>query len=116
MLLWFLCLLNLQHVTLISIKYIFRLRIKRDFKYFIRCLSDKPPDHDTKIPEIKSKEQKQEDTKSESSTEKIQALLKSMLAEPKITESEYREKFTTAPDRPKKPKRDAVEVEMAKIG
>ncbi|XP_039756707.1 28S ribosomal protein S31, mitochondrial isoform X2 [Pararge aegeria] len=93
------------------------LRIKRDIKFFVRCLSDKPPEHDSKMPEIKSRDKKDEkkDTDTESSTEKIQALLKLMLADPKISDSEYRERFTTAPERPKRQKPDVLEVKMEKI-
>ncbi|XP_046959317.1 28S ribosomal protein S31, mitochondrial [Vanessa cardui] len=93
-----------------------RLRIKRDLKYFVRCLADKPPsDHDGKISEIKTKDSKEQNKSTESSTEKIQALLKLMMSEPKISESEYREKFATAPERQKKPKPDVLEVKMEKI-
>ncbi|XP_034837684.1 small ribosomal subunit protein mS31 [Maniola hyperantus] len=94
-----------------------RLRIKREVKLFVRCLSDKPPEHEAKMPEIKQKDQKDEkkEAGTESSTEKIQALLKLMMAEPKMSDSEYREKFTTAPERPKRPKPDVIEVKMEKI-
>lgn len=92
-----------------------RLRIKRDLKYFVRCLSEKPPpDQDGKTPEVKARESKEKKA-SESSTEKIQALLKMMMTEPKISDSEYREKFTTAPERQKKHKPDVLEVKMEKI-
>lgn len=39
-----------------------------------------------------------------------------MLTEPKISESEYRERFTTAPDRKRKPKKDNIQVTVEKIG
>ncbi|XP_072939952.1 uncharacterized protein mRpS31 [Epargyreus clarus] len=90
-----------------------RLRFKRDFKLFVRCLSEKPPENDGKIPE--KKDLKATTEKTDSHTEKIQALLKSMLAEPKISETEYREKFTTAPERPRKLKSDKIEVKTEKI-
>ncbi|XP_023949761.1 28S ribosomal protein S31, mitochondrial [Bicyclus anynana] len=93
-----------------------RLRIRRDIKFFVRCLSDKPPEHDAKMPEVKAKDPKDEKKDgAESSTEKIQALLKLMMAEPQISDSEYRERFTTAPERPKKQKPDVIEVKMEKI-
>lgn len=40
-----------------------------------------------------------------------------MLSEPKIKESEYKEKFTTAPNIPKRRKqKDEIEVKTEKIG
>ncbi|CAG9581762.1 unnamed protein product [Danaus chrysippus] len=90
-----------------------RLRIRQDFKYFMRCLSDKVPEHDAGIPEIKTKNAKDQ-KKSSDATDKIQSLLKSMMAEPKISDSEYRERFTTAPERRKKQKADE-EVKIEKI-
>ncbi|CAH2102163.1 unnamed protein product [Euphydryas editha] len=82
----------------------------------MRCLSDKPPsDQDAKTTEGKARDRKEEKKASESSTEKIQALLKMMMTEPKISDSEYREKFTTAPERQKKRTPDVLEVKMEKI-
>ncbi|XP_050348963.1 28S ribosomal protein S31, mitochondrial [Nymphalis io] len=93
-----------------------RLRIKRDIKYFVRCLSDKPPSgHDGNKSEIKTKDSKEQNKSNEDSTAKIQALLKLMMSEPKISESEYRERFATAPERQKKRKPDVLEVKMEKI-
>ncbi|XP_045490821.1 28S ribosomal protein S31, mitochondrial [Colias croceus] len=88
-----------------------RLRFKPEFRILTRCLSEKPPEHDGKIPEIKSKK---EEKKDDSSTEKIQALLKQMLAEPKISQKEYSEKFTVAPER-KRREPDVIETKMEKI-
>ncbi|KAM3967515.1 mitochondrial ribosomal protein S31 [Aphomia sociella] len=90
-----------------------RLRFKRDFRLIVRCLSDKPSDGDEKFPEIKTNPEK----KSDSNTEKIQELLKLMMSEPKISESEYREKFVTAPEiqRKRKQKADEIEVKTEKI-
>ncbi|XP_063826827.1 small ribosomal subunit protein mS31 [Ostrinia nubilalis] len=93
-----------------------RLRLgKRDFRLITRFLSDKPSDNDGKAPENKPEEQ--ETKKISSETEKIQELLKKMLAEPKISEKEYREKFATAPEIPRwrKPKADEIEVTSEKI-
>lgn len=73
-----------------------RLRFRRDFRLIVRSLSDKPDDD--KVPNIKPKEPAASKKSSENATEKIQQLLKSMLAEPKISEKEYAEKFATAPD------------------
>ncbi|KAL0901214.1 hypothetical protein ABMA27_006516 [Loxostege sticticalis] len=92
-----------------------RLRFgKRDFRLITRCLSDKPSDNDGKSPE--NKPEVQAPKKISSETEKIQELLKKMLAEPKISEKEYREKFATAPEaRRRKPKADEIEVKTEKI-
>lgn len=49
-------------------------------------------------------------------TEKIQELLKLMMAEPKIKESDYKDQFATAPVIPRRRKRDEVEVTTEKIG
>jgi hypothetical protein len=46
------------------------------------------------------------DTSNKSSTEKIQDLLKKMMAEPKIPEHEYKDKFSSPPE--KVPKRRKV--------
>ncbi|XP_059051129.1 small ribosomal subunit protein mS31 [Achroia grisella] len=90
-----------------------RFRFKRDFKFITRCLSDKPIDGEDKTPEIKANPEK----KTDSNTEKIQELLKLMMAEPKISESEYREKFATAPDvlKNRKQKTDVIEAKTEKI-
>lgn len=82
----------------------------------MRCLSDKSKD-DGKTPEINAKEDTNEKKKSENLQEKIQELLKSMMAEPKISEAEYREKFATIPDMPKQAKKEEeVTIKMDKIG
>ncbi|XP_038207860.1 28S ribosomal protein S31, mitochondrial [Zerene cesonia] len=88
-----------------------RLRFRAEFRILTRCLSEKPPEHDAKIPEIKSKNN---ESKDDSSTEKIQALLKQMLAEPRISQKEYSEKFTVAPER-KKREPDVIESNTEQI-
>ncbi|XP_030022148.1 28S ribosomal protein S31, mitochondrial [Manduca sexta] len=90
-----------------------RLRLKRDFRVIIRYFSDKPTDNG-KTPEISPKSQEQSNKK-DVATEKIQELLKSMMAQPTIDEAEYREKFATAPGRPRRPKDDEIEVKTEKI-
>ncbi|XP_014368746.2 28S ribosomal protein S31, mitochondrial [Papilio machaon] len=93
-----------------------RLKFKRDFRLIVRCLSETPPEKDGKVPNIEKKDDKvQNKSNSENPTEKIQALLKSMMAAPKISESEYKEKFTVAPERKRKPKGDDVEKNTQKI-
>ncbi|KAI8438890.1 hypothetical protein MSG28_011223 [Choristoneura fumiferana] len=52
-----------------------RLRFKRDFRLIVRCLSDKPSEGDGKLPETQKKI-KDNEKETESSTDKIQALLK----------------------------------------
>lgn len=81
----------------------------------MRCLSEKPPEKDGKIANIEEKDDKAQN-KTENATEKIQALLKSMMAAPKISENEYTEKFTVAPERNRKPKGDEIERKTQKIG
>lgn len=82
----------------------------------MRYLSDKPSDNDGKAPEPKA--EVPDSRKKMSDTEKIQELLKKMMAEPKISEKEYREKFATAPEIPRKRKQkpDEIEVKTEKIG
>lgn len=82
-----------------------------------RCLCDKGSNDDGKIPEIKPKSDAEPQNKSsQSSTEKIQELLKLMMAEPKIKESDYKDMFTTAPDIPRRRKqKDEIEVKTEKI-
>lgn len=53
---------------------------------------------------------------SDNATEKIQELLKLMMAEPTIKESEYKDKFATAPVIQRKKKADEIEVKTEKIG
>ncbi|XP_035452973.2 28S ribosomal protein S31, mitochondrial [Spodoptera frugiperda] len=91
-----------------------RLRFRRDFRVIVRCLSDKPSDGDGKAPESKSKPAVTQKS-SENATEKIQELLKLMLAEPKIKESEYKDKFATAPVIQRRKKGDEIEVKTEKI-
>lgn len=80
----------------------------------MRCLSDKPAD-DGKTNEIKQSENVPASKKSsENAKEKIQQLLKKMLAEPTISEEEYAKKFTTAPDHRRK--KDVFETKAGKIG
>lgn len=79
----------------------------------MRCLSDKLAD-DGISKENKAKEAPTTKKSSDNATEKIQELLKSMLAEPKISEKEYAEKFTTAPDHRRK--KNVLETKSEKIG
>lgn len=82
----------------------------------MRGFADKPTD-DGKAPEIQAKEQTKDKKTSDNATEKIQELLKSMMAEPKISETEYRQKFATAPEVPRRRKqKDEISVKMEKIG
>lgn len=94
--------------------FYYRLRYKRDFRLFVRCLSDKPTD-DGKVPEIEAKQPTAAKKSSENATEKIQELLKSMLAAPKISEKEYAQKFATAPD-PRRKNKDMLGAKTEKIG
>lgn len=97
-------------------QFCFRLRCKRDFRIILRCFSEKPTD-DGKLPETQPKHQEEKNKISTNATEKIQELLKSMMAEPKISEAEYRERFATAPDIPKRQKQeDEISVKMEKMG
>lgn len=103
--------------------YYFRLRFRRDFRLVVRCFSDRPTDNDGKIPDetIKNERSKKPGTTSQSdsekATEKIQELLKSMMSGPKFDESEYRAKFTTAPDINRRRKqKDEIEIKTEKIG
>ncbi|KOB69105.1 Mitochondrial ribosomal protein S31, partial [Operophtera brumata] len=89
------------------------LRFRRDFRLFVRCLSDKPTD-DGKVPEIEAKDTTAVKKSSENATEKIQELLRSMLAAPTITEKEYAQKFATAPD-PRRKNKDVLETKTEKI-
>lgn len=95
--------------------FYFRLRFKRDFRVIVRCLSDKPSEGDGKLPKTQ-KENKDDEKESESSTDKIQALLKSMMNQPLTRETEYRANFTSAPDIRGQRKRDRSEVKAEKIG
>ncbi|XP_060805397.1 small ribosomal subunit protein mS31 [Amyelois transitella] len=92
-----------------------RFRLRRDFRIVSRYFSDKS-DSDENISQINKKSQDVNKKKDEN-TEKIQELLKSMMAQPKISESEYREKFATAPDIPRRRKQrpDEIEVKTEKI-
>ncbi|KAJ0182315.1 hypothetical protein K1T71_001684 [Dendrolimus kikuchii] len=93
-----------------------RLKFRNDFRLFTRCLSDKPFDNDGKVPEVKSQDEEKRNKASDASKEKIQELLKSMLAEPKISESEYRAKFSSAPDlSQRRKKKDELEVKTETI-
>ncbi|XP_068626748.1 small ribosomal subunit protein mS31 [Battus philenor] len=96
-----------------------RLRFKRNFKVFVRYVSEKPPEDDKQLLENKVKDDKAQNKNPDtaSQTEKIQALLKSMMSAPKISENEYRAKFTTASEIPKKPKLvdDEIERKSEKI-
>lgn len=97
----------------------FRLKFRTDFRLFTRCLSDKSFDNDGKMSDIKVKDEETSSKKDKSSEakEKIQELLKSMLAEPKISESEYRAKFSTAPDLShRRKKKDELDVKIENIG
>lgn len=89
--------------------------MRRDFRIIARFLADKPSDSDGKAPELKPKA-KEPQKAADSSTEKIQELLKLMMAEPKIKESEYKEKFVTAPQIDRKRRTEKVEVTTEKIG
>ncbi|CAH2050805.1 unnamed protein product, partial [Iphiclides podalirius] len=90
-----------------------RLKFRGDLKLFVRCLSEKPPEKDGNPPNLKPMDEnvQTETSKSESSTEKIQELLKSMMAAPKINETEYKEKFTTAPEIPRQKKQKAESIQ-----
>lgn len=92
----------------------YRFRFRRDFRIIARFFSDKS-DGDGKPTEAKA-EAPDTKKKNDSNTEKIQELLKLMMAEPKISEEEYRKKFATAPDIPRRKKSDDVEVKKEKIG
>ncbi|KAJ8735815.1 hypothetical protein PYW07_007435 [Mythimna separata] len=91
-----------------------RLRFKRDFRLIVRCLADKPSDGDGKIPESKPKPAEPQKS-SDNATERIQELLKLMMAEPKIKESEYKDKFASAPVIQRKKRSDEIEVKTEKI-
>ncbi|CAK1602379.1 unnamed protein product [Parnassius mnemosyne] len=89
-----------------------RLRLKRDFKLFVRCLSEKPPESEGNSINLQTKDQEeQKKNAKDTQTEKIQALLKSMMTAPKINESEYRQKFATAPEIPRKRKQKTDGIE-----
>ncbi|KPI95103.1 28S ribosomal protein S31, mitochondrial [Papilio xuthus] len=89
-----------------------QLKFKRDFRLIVRCLSEKPPEKDGKVPNVEDKNDKvQNKSNSENPTEKIQALLKSIMAAPKISEK----KLTVAPERKQKPKVDDTERNTQKI-
>ncbi|XP_075976390.1 mitochondrial ribosomal protein S31 [Anticarsia gemmatalis] len=93
-----------------------RFRFRRDFRVIARYFSDKPSDNDGKAPEAAPKAPEPQKKASESSTEKIQELLKLMMSEPKIKESEYKDKFTTAPNVPRRRKqKDVIEVKTEQI-
>ncbi|XP_073957328.1 mitochondrial ribosomal protein S31 [Choristoneura fumiferana] len=91
-----------------------RLRFKRDFRLIVRCLSDKPSEGDGKLPETQKKI-KDNEKETESSTDKIQALLKSMMNQPLTREAEYRSNFASAPDIRGQRKRDNTEVKTEKL-
>lgn len=91
-----------------------RLRFRRDFRLIVRCLSDKPSDSDGKVPEVQPKAAEPQKS-SDNATEKIQELLKLMMAEPKIKESEYKDKFATAPVVQRKKKGDEIEIKTEQI-
>ncbi|KAJ8736082.1 hypothetical protein PYW08_006738 [Mythimna loreyi] len=91
-----------------------RLRFRRDFRLIVRCLADKPSDSDGKAPESKAKPAEPQKS-SDNATEKIQELLKLMMAEPKIKESEYKDKFASAPVIQRKKKSDEIEVKTEQI-
>ncbi|CAK1540275.1 unnamed protein product [Leptosia nina] len=89
-----------------------KLRYKqREIRVFVRLLSEKPPENDNKMPEIKRRNSEQND---DASKEKIQELLKKMMMAPKISQQEYEEKFTLAPER-KIPEPGEYEVKTEKI-
>ncbi|XP_041975837.1 28S ribosomal protein S31, mitochondrial [Aricia agestis] len=90
-----------------------RLRVKPRLSYYIRCVSDKPPAKDGELPNTEPEKPK-DDKNFKSSTEKIQNLLKSMLEKPVISENEYRDKFTTAPERKRK-QSDIIHAKTEKI-
>lgn len=99
-----------------------RLRFRHDFRHVVRRLSDIPKDTDTKVLDEPVKNEKTKKLRttsqgdSESATEKIQELLKSMMSGPKFDESEYREKFATAPEITRRRKqKDEIEVKTEKI-
>ncbi|XP_061709365.1 small ribosomal subunit protein mS31 [Cydia pomonella] len=92
-----------------------RLRFKRDFRVILRCLSDKPSDGDGKKPEQQSNSVAKKEKQTDSSTDKIQALLKSMMSEPLSKEVEYRANFASAPDVRRQRKNDEIEVKEEKI-
>ncbi|CAG9796363.1 unnamed protein product [Diatraea saccharalis] len=85
---------------------------RRDFRIFIRCLSDQASDNNGQPPESKAVGKNVEKKNLDKNTEKIQELLKQMLTPPKISEKEYSEKFATAPERPSKRKLASDEIEM----
>ncbi|RVE51941.1 hypothetical protein evm_003407 [Chilo suppressalis] len=87
---------------------------KREFRVFIRCLSDQASDNNGKVPDSTPEKAGTEKKKLDKNTEKIQELLKQMLAAPKISEKEYREKFATAPERSSRRKQAADEIEEVK--
>ncbi|XP_053612436.1 small ribosomal subunit protein mS31 [Plodia interpunctella] len=92
-----------------------RIRVRRDFRLIARYFSDKS-DGEEKLPQINKKTQ-DGPKKQEDSTEKIQELLKLMMAQPKVSDNEYSEKFVTAPSIPRrrKQKSDEIEVKTQKI-
>ncbi|XP_021185601.3 small ribosomal subunit protein mS31 [Helicoverpa armigera] len=90
-----------------------RLRFRKDFRLIVRCLADKPSDGDGKALESKAAPAKPQKS-SDNATEKIQELLKLMLAEPKIKESEYKQ-FATAPTIERRKKGDGTQVTKEKI-
>ncbi|XP_026319337.1 28S ribosomal protein S31, mitochondrial [Hyposmocoma kahamanoa] len=97
-----------------------RFRFRRDFRLIARSLSDKPSGSDERAPESKIKETNtsvKKEKKASESTEKIQALLKMMLEKPKISQQEYEDQFTVAPERPRRHKQlaDEIEVKTEKI-
>ncbi|CAH0592840.1 unnamed protein product [Chrysodeixis includens] len=92
-----------------------RLRFRKDLRPMVRYLADKPSDNDGKVPESEPVAKTPQKTSDKASTEKIQELLKLMMAEPKIKESDYKHQFATAPVIPRRRKRDEVEVTTEKI-
>lgn len=78
-------------------------------------MSDKPSDNDGKVPEVKPNAEEPQKS-SDNATEKIQELLKLMMAEPKIKESEYKDNFARAPVIQRKKKGDEIEVKTEQIG
>ncbi|CAG9135912.1 unnamed protein product [Plutella xylostella] len=98
-----------------------RLALRRDFRIFTRCLSDKSSDADGKLPDVKkgkkALENSDKNDDSIAKTEKIQNLLKNMMVENKLKDNEYREMFATAPEVRKKrqQKPDEIEVKTEQI-
>lgn len=90
-----------------------RLKFRKDLRVIARCLSDKSKDNDGKPQVIQ--DAKKKTVKNDPATEKIQELLKSMMAPPKISEAEYREKFATSPDTRRSKQADEIEVKTEKI-